>query len=137
MYPGMHKMLVAGRLSLVVGRWLLVARKEDTNRTKLLVGFGAGTRRNVIVACYSAGGVVGGMWGTIGVRGSVDAAKLLQVFMGMGEPLANYNTVMEAVRRINTELGIGARHITISTVGLAPRILRLAQEDIQVRSSEL
>lgn len=52
--------------------------------------------------------------------------------MGMGEPLANYKNVMEAVRRINTELGIGARHITISTVGLVPRILRLSQEDIQV-----
>lgn len=55
------------------------------------------------------------------------------VFMGMGEPLANYNTVMDAVRRINTELGIGARHITISTVGLAPRIQRLSQENIQVK----
>lgn len=54
--------------------------------------------------------------------------------MGMGEPLANYKNVMEAVRRINTELGIGARHITISTVGLVPRILRLSQEDIQVRA---
>jgi 23S rRNA (adenine2503-C2)-methyltransferase len=53
----------------------------------------------------------------------------------MGEPLANYNSVMTAVRRINTELGIGARHITISTVGLVPRIQRLAQEDIQVSRS--
>ena len=54
------------------------------------------------------------------------------VLMGMGEPLANYDNVLEAVRRINTELGIGARHITISTVGLAPRIKKLADEDIQV-----
>ena len=54
------------------------------------------------------------------------------VFMGMGEPFANYRNVMEAVRRINTELGIGARHITISTVGLTPRIRKLADEDIQV-----
>ena len=50
----------------------------------------------------------------------------------MGEPLANYANVLTAVRRIITELGIGARHITISTVGLVPRIQRLAQEDIQV-----
>lgn len=42
--------------------------------------------------------------------------------MGMGEPLANYDNVMEAIRRMHNELGIGARHITISTVGLAPRI---------------
>ncbi|CAM9477483.1 unnamed protein product [Choristocarpus tenellus] len=55
------------------------------------------------------------------------------VLMGMGEPLANYNTVIEAVRRINQELGIGARRITISTVGLVPRILKLAEEDIQVK----
>ena len=54
------------------------------------------------------------------------------VMMGMGEPLANYDNVMGAIRRMNTELGIGARHITISTVGLAPRIRRLADEDIQV-----
>lgn len=55
------------------------------------------------------------------------------VFMGMGEPLGNYNNVLEAVRRINTEIGIGARHITISTVGLVPRIQRLSQEGLQVK----
>jgi 23S rRNA (adenine2503-C2)-methyltransferase len=54
------------------------------------------------------------------------------VMMGMGEPFANYKNVLEAVRRMNTELGIGARHITISTVGLSPRIRKLADEDIQV-----
>ena len=55
------------------------------------------------------------------------------VFMGMGEPLGNYNNVLEAVRRINKEIGIGARHITISTVGLVPRIQRLSQEGLQVK----
>ena len=54
------------------------------------------------------------------------------VFMGMGEPLANYRNVLKAVRMINAELGIGARKITVSTVGLAPNILKLAQEDVQV-----
>lgn len=54
------------------------------------------------------------------------------VMMGMGEPLANYDNVLAAVRRMNTELGIGARHITISTVGIAPRIRKLADEDLQV-----
>ena len=54
------------------------------------------------------------------------------VLMGMGEPMANYKNVMAAIRRINNELGIGARHITISTVGLAPRIRKLAEEDLQV-----
>ena len=54
------------------------------------------------------------------------------VMMGMGEPLANYDNVLEAIRRMNVELGIGARHITVSTVGLVPKIYALADEDIQV-----
>lgn len=54
------------------------------------------------------------------------------VFMGMGEPLANYNNVIEAVHRISRELGIGMRHITLSTVGIAPRIKKLADEGLQV-----
>lgn len=55
------------------------------------------------------------------------------VMMGMGEPLANYRNVMEAIRRMNDELGIGARKITVSTVGVVPNIKKLMQEDIQVR----
>ena len=54
------------------------------------------------------------------------------VFMGMGEPFANYDRVLVAVRRIIDEIGIGARHITISTIGLVPQILRFAEEDLQV-----
>lgn len=56
------------------------------------------------------------------------------VFMGMGEPLANYDNTLAAIRIINDPqgLGIGARHITVSTVGLVPQILRLADEGIQV-----
>jgi 23S rRNA (adenine2503-C2)-methyltransferase len=57
------------------------------------------------------------------------------VFMGMGEPLANFENVMRAIRIINAPwgLGIGARHITISTSGLAPQIRKLAAEPLQVR----
>jgi 23S rRNA (adenine2503-C2)-methyltransferase len=56
------------------------------------------------------------------------------VFMGMGEPLANYANTMAAVATLNDPegLNIGARHITISTVGLAPQIRRLAEEPYQV-----
>jgi 23S rRNA (adenine2503-C2)-methyltransferase len=54
------------------------------------------------------------------------------VFMGMGEPFANYEAVIVAVRRIIDEVGIGARHITISTIGLVPQIMRFAEEDLQV-----
>ncbi|NCG24756.1 MAG: 23S rRNA (adenine(2503)-C(2))-methyltransferase RlmN [Actinobacteria bacterium] len=54
------------------------------------------------------------------------------VFMGMGEPFANYDRTWAAVERINQDLGIGARHITISTVGVVPGIDRLAKEDLPV-----
>ena len=56
------------------------------------------------------------------------------VFMGMGEPLANFANVVRAIRIINAPwgLGIGARHITISTSGLAPQIRELAKESLQV-----
>lgn len=57
------------------------------------------------------------------------------VFMGMGEPLANLDNVMSAIRIINAPwgLGIGARHITVSTSGLAPQIRKLADERLQIR----
>jgi 23S rRNA (adenine2503-C2)-methyltransferase len=54
------------------------------------------------------------------------------VFMGMGEPLANYDRVWEAVGRIHADLGISARHVTISTVGVVPGIRRLAREALPV-----
>ena len=55
------------------------------------------------------------------------------VFMGMGEPFRNYDAVLGAARRIMTDLGIGARHITISTVGLVPQIRRFADEGLEVK----
>ncbi len=57
------------------------------------------------------------------------------VFMGMGEPLANYENLIKAIAIINAHWGlnIGARHITISTSGLAPRIRDLAEQPLQVR----
>ena len=58
------------------------------------------------------------------------------VFMGMGEPLANYKAVIGAVRRLTDPapegLGLSARHVTVSTVGLVPRIKQLAEEGIPV-----
>jgi 23S rRNA (adenine2503-C2)-methyltransferase len=52
------------------------------------------------------------------------------VFMGMGEPLANYGVTLEAVRRLSSEVGLSARHLTVSTVGVAPAIERLAGEGL-------
>jgi len=56
------------------------------------------------------------------------------VYMGMGEPLANYDSTLESVRRLNDPrgLGLGARSFTISTVGIIPAIDRLAGEGLQV-----
>lgn len=54
------------------------------------------------------------------------------VFMGMGEPLANYDAVWSAITRIHDELGVSARRITVSTVGIAPGIRRLARERLPV-----
>jgi len=58
------------------------------------------------------------------------------VFMGMGEPLANYPRVIEAVRRLSAPapegLGLSQRHITVSTVGLVPAMRKLADEDLSV-----
>jgi 23S rRNA (adenine2503-C2)-methyltransferase len=57
------------------------------------------------------------------------------VFMGMGEPLANFANLMKAITIINAPwgIGLGARHITISTSGLAPQIQELADQPLQVR----
>lgn len=57
------------------------------------------------------------------------------VFMGMGEPLANYETLVQVLRILNAPWGLnfGARRITVSTSGLAPQILKLAQEGLAVR----
>lgn len=56
------------------------------------------------------------------------------VFMGMGEPLANYEATLRALHILNRPygLGIGMRHLTVSTVGLVPQIRRLAAERLQL-----
>jgi 23S rRNA (adenine2503-C2)-methyltransferase len=75
----------------------------------------------------------------VAASGQVDGspARLSHVvFMGMGEPLANYPRVIEAVRRLTAPapegLGLSQRHITISTVGLVPAMRKLADEDLSV-----
>ena len=54
------------------------------------------------------------------------------VFMGMGEPLANYDRVWSAVTRLHGDMGLSARHLTLSTVGVVPGIRRLAAEALPV-----
>jgi 23S rRNA (adenine2503-C2)-methyltransferase len=54
------------------------------------------------------------------------------VYMGMGEPLLNYDNVIKSVRLLNKAVGIAMRQITISTVGIVPKIKQLAQEKLQL-----
>jgi 23S rRNA (adenine2503-C2)-methyltransferase len=54
------------------------------------------------------------------------------VFMGMGEPLANYDATWGAVHRLHDDVGLSARRLTISTVGIVPGIRRLARADLPV-----
>ena len=54
------------------------------------------------------------------------------VFMGMGEPLANVDNVCAALERLHDDLGLSARHLTVSTVGVVPGMLRLAQHQLPV-----
>lgn len=67
----------------------------------------------------------------------VAAARIAQprrlsnvVFMGMGEPLANFTHVVAALHRLRDDLGLSARHLTVSTVGIIPGIRRLAAEQL-------
>jgi 23S rRNA (adenine2503-C2)-methyltransferase len=69
------------------------------------------------------------------VEGGIGRVNNL-VFMGMGEPMANYNSVIGAIRRLTEPapagFGMSARGITVSTVGLVPRMRQLAEEGIPV-----
>ncbi len=90
-----------------------------------------------------------------GVKGNLSAAQIVEqvfqlnralaaddpaaritnvVFMGMGEPMANYTNVMQAVRIVHDEgcLNLGARRITISTVGVPKKMLELANEELPI-----
>ena len=67
----------------------------------------------------------------IGMPGVPDRLTNI-VFMGMGEPLANYERVRESLRRMVEVMGMSARSITVSTVGIVPGIKRLATEPWQV-----
>jgi len=70
----------------------------------------------------------------LAIRARADRRLSNVVFMGMGEPLANYEATVRAARILAAPwgLGIGMRHLTVSTVGLVPQIRRLAGEGLQI-----
>ncbi|HZU01395.1 MAG TPA: 23S rRNA (adenine(2503)-C(2))-methyltransferase RlmN, partial [Ktedonobacteraceae bacterium] len=74
-------------------------------------------------------------WSAVGLPGSQPIDHVTNiVLMGMGEPLHNYENVLQALRILNSPEGfnLGARHMTVSTVGLVPAIRKLSQEPLQV-----
>ena len=76
-----------------------------------------------------------GPWSAAGLPGSKPIDHITNiVLMGMGEPLHNYDNVLQALRILNSAEGfnLGARHMTVSTVGLVPAIQKLSQEPLQV-----
>ncbi len=87
----------------------------------------AGVKRNL-----TAAEIVDQVW-QVQKLGGENVSNI--VVMGMGEPLANYDNLMRALHILNAPwaFGIGARKITVSTVGLVPEIRRLADEAMQVR----
>ena len=58
-------------------------------------------------------------------------ACMSAVFMGMGEPLLNWRVVLQALEFLNKDIGIGARHMTVSTVGIPNAIAKLAAHGLQ------
>lgn len=68
----------------------------------------------------------------LGAQAECKASVTHVVYMGMGEPLQNYVNTTSSIRLINQELGISVRRITVSTVGIAPAIRRLADEKLGV-----
>ena len=111
---------------------------------------GAMEYRDRVTACISsqAGCAMGCTFcatGQAGFRRHLDAAELIEqvvaaarhssprrvsnvVFMGMGEPLANYAATLATLRALTSKMGLSARHLTVSTVGVAPAIERLAAD---------
>lgn len=74
-------------------------------------------------------------WSAIGLPGSKSIDHITNiVLMGMGEPLHNYDNVLKALRILNSPDGfnLGARHMTVSTVGLVPAIRKISQEPLQI-----
>src|SRR3954454_7459172 len=96
----------------------------------------AGLTRNMSTAEIVEQAVKGAATAAAGELGGSPARLANIVFMGMGEPLANYSAVIGAVRRLTdpspSGLGLSARGVTVSTVGLVPRINQLTDEGIPV-----
>ncbi len=109
---------------------------EESGRLSICVS----TQIGCAMGCSFCASTVGGLKGSLSASEIVDQVLLMSdlagerasnvVLMGMGEPLANYDNSLKAVQAINSQegLGIGARHITLSTVGLVDEMARMRDE---------
>jgi 23S rRNA (adenine2503-C2)-methyltransferase len=114
----------------------VVMPDEESGRTSVCVS----TQIGCAMGCAFCASAIEGIKGQLQSSEILDQVLLMGqladerpsnvVLMGMGEPLANYDRCLEAVKRINSPdyLHIGARHITLSTVGLVEKMERLADE---------
>jgi 23S rRNA (adenine2503-C2)-methyltransferase len=127
-----------------------VLMRYGSSRTTLCVSSQAGCGMNCPFCATGQAGLTRNMSAAEIIEQVVAAARMLRrgeiaggpgrvtnvVFMGMGEPLANYGAVIRAVRRMidpaPSGLGLGQRGVTVSTVGLVPAIDKLAAEGLQV-----
>ncbi|WP_017325871.1 23S rRNA (adenine(2503)-C(2))-methyltransferase RlmN [Synechococcus sp. PCC 7336] len=145
-----------------VGRSEIVERSESRDGTvKLLLGLEDGETIETVgipsrdrltvcvssqvgcgMACDFCATGKGGLKRNLAVHEIVDQVLTVQaecdrrvsniVFMGMGEPLQNFPNVLSALRCFNEDIGIGQRHITVSTIGIPKQIRRFAQQQLQV-----
>jgi 23S rRNA (adenine2503-C2)-methyltransferase len=129
-------------------KWLWRSRRDGTQIETVLM---QGDRRATVCLSSQAGCAMGCTFcatGQAGLDRHLDTGEIVEqvlraqhaspqrvsnvVFMGMGEPLANYDAVWHAIERLHADVGISARHITISTVGIVPAMRRLATESLPV-----
>ncbi len=136
---GVHKLLLALADGECVEAVVIPAKGRSTVCVSSQVGCKfkcafcasgqAGFRRNLL-----AGEMVGQV---LAAARELGATPTHVVWMGIGEPLDNYDAVLKAVRIVNdpSGLSVGARRITLSTCGIIPGIRRLADEGLQVELS--
>jgi len=142
---------IAGRTDSTDGTIkLLIALADGEHVETVLIPAGdratacVSTQAGCAMGCRFCASTLGGL------RRNLSAEEILQqllhlraaggrritnvVFMGMGEPLANYNATVSAVRAIvdPDRFGLSARHVTVSTLGLPAKIRRLAREDLPI-----
>jgi 23S rRNA (adenine2503-C2)-methyltransferase len=132
----------------MTSKWLWSCRRDGAQVETVLMRY---PERATVCVSSQAGCAMGCTFcatGQAGFERHLDAGEIVEqvvraghaspqrvsnvVFMGMGEPLANYDQTWAAVERIHHDLGLSARRITVSTVGVVPGIRRLAHEDLPV-----